>query len=484
VHPETTVLPSSQPPPSPAAGPHDSASAELFEYQAIGNYAAYVAGSIGRHKLVASAVFVAVTAGAVLASLALPKTYHVEAKLLAQRNELIESLSNPGRNVLDSDPTHAAAETVLGHDNLLSIINQTDLVRQWSERRAPALRMKDFVMQLLGREPSAEDKIDVFIDLLQARYFINTSEGIVTIGVDWNDPMMALRLVEAAQQSFLEARHVRDISSITDAISILDAHAADVQRDIDRALDELEDRQRSRGSKDVEKPPPPTRRQIRAEAPNPEVTRLRDALDAKRRSIQDLEDFRRRRLEELQARKAELRAIYAEAHPAMVTIQQSIEALGRDSSQLNQLRAEETDLAGRLRARGVSAPALTTITTPTVSVQLHDSKDDPAGDYAVAQLRSLQVTHDRLIDRITSARIELDANRAAFKYRYSVLRPAQLPKEGKPATRSVVGGGVFLAVLLALFAAVLADLRAGKALQRWQVERVLQVPVLAELDLP
>lgn len=493
--PETALVPRPADPPPGVTSPlppKDPESADLFDYRAIADYALYIAGAIGRHKLLAAGVFAAVMATAVLAVVSLPKTYHVEAKLLAQRNELIESLSNPGRNINDGDPTNAAAETVLRHDNLLSIIGQTDLVRQWSERRAPALRVKDWVMHVLGREPSAEDKIDVFIDLLQARYFITSGDGVVTIGIDWNDPMMALRLVEAAQQSFLEARHVRDIASITDAIAILEAHAADVQRDIDKALDDLEERGRLRGTKSeavkAASAAPPTRRSLRSELPNPEITRLRDALDAKRRSIQDLEDFRRRHLEELQARKAELRAIYAEAHPTIVSIQQSIDAMGRDSSQLNQLRAEEAEISAQLRARGASAPSSTAaaspLTTPTVSVNLHDAKEDPAGDYAVAQLRSLQLTHDRLVDRITSARIELDAKRAAFKYRYSVLRPAQLPKDGKPATRSVIGGGILVAFMLALFAAVVADIHAGRVVQRWQMERMLQVPVLAELDAP
>ena len=36
--------------------------------------------------------------------------------------------------------------------------------------------------------------------------------------------------------------------------------------------------------------------------------------------------------------------------------------------------------------------------------------------------------YDTLLDRMNSARIELDTARAAFKYRYSIVRPPQLPK--------------------------------------------------------
>jgi hypothetical protein len=40
------------------------------------------------------------------------------------------------------------------------------------------------------------------------------------------------------------------------------------------------------------------------------------------------------------------------------------------------------------------------------------------------------------------------------------------------------------ALLLALFVAAAPDLRAGRVMQRWQVERVLDLPVLAELRRP
>ena len=77
----------------------------------------------------------------------MPKTYHVQAKLLAQRNEVMTALSNPGRAVpWDADsPTRAAAETVLRRDNLISIIGITNLMEEWQRTRAPILRIKDAV---------------------------------------------------------------------------------------------------------------------------------------------------------------------------------------------------------------------------------------------------------------------------------------------------------------------------------------------------
>ncbi len=84
--------------------------------------------------------------------LVLPRTYHVDAQLLTQRNTVMPALGNPGRTVpTDANvPTRAAAETVLRHDNLLSLMKQTDLLNRWERDRSPVLRLKDWVVKLVA----------------------------------------------------------------------------------------------------------------------------------------------------------------------------------------------------------------------------------------------------------------------------------------------------------------------------------------------
>ncbi len=87
-----------------------------------------------------------------------------------------------------------------------------------------------------------------------------------------------------------------------------------------------------------------------------------------------------------------------------------------------------------------------------------------------------------LLDRIDSARIELDTARAAFKYRYAVLRPPILPSApAKPKLPLLAIGALLAAAGLSVIAAVLADLRSGRLLETWQVERLLGLPVLGEM---
>ena len=90
--------------------------------------------------------------------------------------------------------------------------------------------------------------------------------------------------------------------------------------------------------------------------------------------------------------------------------------------------------------------------------------------------------YERMVERLNQAQLQLDAARAAFKYRYVVVWPAQLPKMPiSPKPTIVLGGGAFLSMILAILCAVLAELRAGLLFEKWQVEEYVGVPVIAEL---
>jgi uncharacterized protein involved in exopolysaccharide biosynthesis len=210
-------------------------------------------------------------------------------------------------------------------------------------------------------------------------------------------------------------------------------------------------------------------------------------LEAKRRAIKELEAFRSRRLAELQADLAQQRAVYAEAHPNVVKLEQSILALQEDSPQLVALRQDESDLmveaAKKAGARFEPGPPVTR-SGEADSVRRGDS-DELGKEYARTRLRFAMEKYDALVERIDSARIELDTARAAFKYRYSVIRPPMFPKRAlKPKMPVILGGGVFASLVLALFAATLADFRSGRVLETWQVEKLLGLRVLGNVPGP
>ena len=81
------------------------------------------------------------------------------------------------------------------------------------------------------------------------------------------------------------------------------------------------------------------------------------------------------------------------------------------------------------------------------------------------------------------ARIELAVSQAAFKYRYSVIRPAQVPRDPvRPNLKLVASAGVFASMLLALTAVVGQDLLSRRIFESWQVERRLGLPVMGSID--
>ncbi len=453
-----------------APPPYEGAREDLFDWARAGRYVLFSLGSVRRRP----GLFLVVAAGTVLlasAALAvLPKTYEVESRLLAQRSPVLSVRADVGQ----SDPTRAAAELIVGTDNLHAIIVQTNLLEEWRRRRLPILRLKDWLMQHIAGPPRRDDLLDSLTGLLQKNLVVwTTPDGTVAIRLRWPDGLMAYRLVDAAEQSFLEKRHVLEVSTIAEQISILEAHAARLKEQVEK---EVADLQRLRDASTPERlrqaPRPAPLRLI-----DPEVMNLRVLLDAKRRAISDLEELQRRHLLELQTRLAEQRTAYSESHPSVVGLQQSIESLQTESPQLTALRQEEAELRRKL-AKYPDGPSGAVTGMPNVPAELFRADiggdEDSSVEYARAQLRFAVGQHAAIRERITAARIDLDTAQAAFKYRYSVVIPPEIPRGPiRPRAARVMLAAVVAGLLLALFATTVADLRAGVVLEQWQVEDLI-----------
>jgi hypothetical protein len=475
----------------------DEGSADLFDYALIRDYLRYALGAARRRKWLVAAVTAGCTALAIVALAVLPKTWKVEAGILAQRNAVIAALGNPGRSMpSEADaPTRAASETILSHDNLVALVKQTALVDRWDSSRAPLLRLKDFLVRAAGKAPTEEDKLDNLVAVLEKKLTVTTGEGTVTIALEWPDGPMCYQLVEAAQQNFLEARHVSEISTIAEAITILEGHAAAVRDVIQQEMEEV---QQLRDSKSEAKPKAaPAVRVARAPQVDQDLLQLKLMLQAKRKAIGDLEDFRHRRLAELQAELAKERAVYADQHPVVMNLRQSIESLAVDSPQILSLRKEEQSLKDELARRGVKNPDADSgqgaplprenepIATRKITPAPTQGDVDPVIAYAQSRIQFDSQKYNSLLDRIDSARIELDTARAAFKYRYNVIKPPQAPRKPiKPNSALVLTLGVVAGLALGILGAIAAELRAGRLVEKWQAERILGLPIVADLEAP
>jgi capsular polysaccharide biosynthesis protein len=110
---------------------------------------------------------------------------------------------------------------------------------------------------------------------------------------------------------------------------------------------------------------------------------------------------------------------------------------------------------------------------------------NPMAVYARGQLRDAMDKYATLRAQVQAAQIDLETAQAAFKYRYRVLSPAQVPR--KPTKPSVPLLSV-LALLSGLLSAVvvvtIVEVRAGRLVERWQIETLLGAPVLGQIELP
>ena len=429
---------------------------------------AFAGGAVRRRKgLAASVFFLGVAACGVYLNFRTP-TYRVETKILAQKQQSLPSSVRP----IDDPPTRSASDLIHQRENLIALVKQTNLFSDTGPITASPARWYSR-LPLLRRFSSVattEDRLNNLVKGLDRALVVVAGEDTVTIRIDWGDPEAAYRIVEAALQNFLEARHVKEITVIDEVISLLQARASTLREELEKVLQE------QRGpAEPATAAGPPVRR-----APSEETVRLKSMLEAKQRTIRDMEDFRQKRLSDLQAQLDEKRGIYSDAYPSVVSLRQDIEAISRESPQITEMREEVAKLRAQYAARaGRELPE-----TPTASALVpRTSRRGAEGVPEEAEpVRDARFRYQQMLERISAAQVELDSARAAFKHRYRVIWPAQVPKWPKgPSGLTLFTVGTLFSFLLAVLATMVADLKAARIVERWQVERMLDLAVLGGL---
>jgi uncharacterized protein involved in exopolysaccharide biosynthesis len=491
---------------------HSSESVDLFDYALIRNVVGYVLRGVRRHKVLSAGVFVTTLVVGLGLSASWPRTFHAEARLLANQNQLIRALGNPRSSLPSEDPTRAAGEIIFAQPNLVSLIQQTNLMDHWDKNRPVLVRVRDALTQLVSKPITEQDKIDSMVGLLEKRLGVDTDQQTVTIRIDWEDAQMAYLLVETAQQNFLETRHVTEMSAISEALSILEVHASNVQKTVDETLRELERvremRRKGGSNSNREQPtegqtallvgPAPTEPSPLAApaASEQELAQLKFLLQSKKRALADLDDARARRVTELTAQLQEQRVQYADQHPIILDMQQRLQALQKDSPQIGALKMDIDALTHEYKRKGGDNPDSLVepprravpprrISSGETTLSNAELSEDPMVEFARNNLRVAAAKYEELMMRVDGARIEQDTARAAFKYRYSVVRPASVPKKPiKPNVPLLVGLSFFLALALATVVGAALDWWRGVAVEAWQLERALGIKVLSQVKLP
>jgi uncharacterized protein involved in exopolysaccharide biosynthesis len=470
----------------PAKPSEEEVDPGLIDFVGIRNDIGFVLRSPWRHPRLAAGCVLFVLVAAAASSLVVKDIYQVQASLLAQNNPVMLTLSNPGlmRTPDWEAPTRAARETIVRRDNLVALCDQTGMVDRHLATRSWLGRFRSWLSERLsGHQASRGEIRESLVDVMQTKLWVNVGmDGSVAIVFEWPDEQIAFQIVEAAVENFLEARHASDIAVLGETITLLEGNARKLQREVDTSLNELE-------RKELARPRTTQRRVVTRPSParrDDEISRLESTLGARRRALADLEEFRQRRITELNAQLAQKQTTYAEQHPEILNTKQSIAALLQPSPQGEVLRAEIKDLEQSLMRRGAAfasdGEAGTVYTTEFVGPRGGLEPEDLRIDSDRSHLRFLQDQYANVLQRLSSARFELETAQAAFKYRYSVISPPLHPKGPKrPYTLLRILGGLFGGVALALFACTAADIRSGVLLEEWQVSKQFGLTVLGRL---
>ena len=487
------------PPPQPLfvpERPETNAPADLIDWGLLIDSVGYLKNAVLRHWFLALVVMGTVSALGVGVSQIIPRKYRVETRMLTQRNFIIASLANPGRSIpVDADqPTRAAWEMVMRYDSLKAIVHKAKLIEYWDANRSPLSRLKEKVTRKPPPPMDDKDKEDALIAMLEQAMIVGVEggTGTVSIGVEWGDPQLALNIVEAAQQNFLDMRQTAEMGAVAEAITILEKQVAEEGDGIKKAIAELDatvKRIELKRRKEEEKAgrkgiPTASGGMINTDHL---LAQMRFMIQTKRRAISDVEDFRGRRLTELRNQLSEARVMYSPRHPMITDLEQRIVALQEDSPQLVALRSEMTELINEYTRNGGN-PAelesgLATAGMPMGTLGGQATSDNPEVSVAADRVRMLVMRHQEKMRRLDQARTELEISRASMKHRFSVLAPPTFPeKPSKPKVQLIVAAGGVGGIGLGIFAAVALDIIRRRILEKWQVERLLKLPVLAQLE--
>jgi uncharacterized protein involved in exopolysaccharide biosynthesis len=474
--------------------------------------------------------------GGVSAAVYAPPVFDSSCKILVQKSSAMQLLSNPNANVQNEsagDTMSSAPDIILRRENLVAVIEETQLRERWTARRPPLPRLKDKMIQKAFGEFTDEIKQRVLIGMLEKKVFVSHDEGsILKIRVEWQDADTAFALVSAFEQRFLADKSTSEASVTSEAIAILEEESKRSAQGIDTSLTDL--LKVSDKIKSSQRPPLPealtpgsTSAPLHARngtggvaarptAPTVPTVNVAALLAEKRAAIRAVRDPWQQRLADARAQMASLRATYTEQHPQVVALQSQITAASLKPAELVALEEDERSLLADLAAQAApqAAPPPPSMTAPRPTSRRGAPAPAPdtatmdaplpaptgprltwnGATFAVGEAPEVVAARERLTaatrkyedvaGRLDTARIQLQSLQAAFKYRFIVVQPPEPARTpAKPNRVLLLLAGIVGGLVLGLLCGGIKDLLRGRFVEPWQVSRRLRLPLLAEVKV-
>lgn len=252
---------------------------------------------------------------------------------------------------------------------------------------------------------------------------------------------------------------------------------------------------------------------------------LAKELEDKRAQMRSLEDARQRMLDNLNQQLAQAQLTLTPMHPTVIALQQQIAQLQEPSPELAQLRSQVRALMAQIAgpppvagpaasgAPGFGPPGLpgpavarpfpaalpaprtllatasngdggTAALADPLAVAPPNTDHDGPLQLAQSELELAIRSYEDALMRLDASKVELDITGAAYKHRYTVVTPAELPRGPKKSLGRIIEiASVLGGLLLALLLATGLDMLGGVIFESWQVRR-LKLDILGELENP
>lgn len=449
---------------------------------AIRERIAEAARSAKRRKGLSFVVWMICGALTVLGAIFAPRNYEVEARVLVQRTQAIT-----GGQPLQLSPEEMRniakeyEEQVMAHDNIIAIVRQKKLVERWDEMRQPHRRLIDKINRKLGKAPPTDDeKYDALVANIKRRLKVWVDATTVTMKLEWSEPEAARDIVEAAVKNFLEARFQSEVGVIPERLQILQASVAQAHKDLEVAASELQRQQKLANPRErVSIIIPNLPQGVSAEPPDPQ---LKARLDAVRQQIAVLQQQKLQREAELNQELTLKRQTLAEGHPEIIGLKKALADARADSPQLAKLRAEEKEILAEIQAKQraaaenrPAAPRPAPVPAPEPMAGTTKSLQD-----AQVQFETVRNKYSDLVAQLDAARLEMKTQEAAFKNRYKIVHPPEIPTGPKrPVGLIAILIGVMSTIAAVLAVAALADRFSGIFFEPRDVRDRLGLPVFA-----
>ena len=490
--------------------PAEEESEEGLDFEYVKDVARFLLGAPRRHRKTALFTFLVIAFLAVFAGATWPRTYQVDVTILSQGTKVMSSLVNPNQPRPDHEASMRAIEEIIRrHDTVVAIIKDSNVYDLREARRPWLLHVKDSVLRVFTGTPSEAEQVQGLVAVFEKRLVVTSDDSTIHLMLEWDDPELALKLINTTTQTFLDGRNAADVAVIAETITILEGEAKKSGADVEAALAEVIRLQQDQKPGVAPTPSatatsPKTATNSGKPQPQPQPTAapksngssLSAKLAEKRRQIRELDEPRQRKIAEIKAQLDELKLTYAPAHPSVIALEQKLAEAKVEPPELKKLKQEEQALLDGeddtpseydesappkpLVPKNFGSPP--PIPAPKAAASTEDKEPTPEMMHARAKLEAAGTKYQDLLNRIDSARIEMLTAQAAFKYRYSVSQPAEFPKKPKkPNVPLVIVGGIFAAILFAILGAASRDWMSGRFIEAWQVKRKLKIPVLARV---